>query len=137
MNIRSRIAITALVFVVIWPFAHFAAARTLGASSWDLFSLGMYATPPLDQGMLIFGVEGKEEILLGPENLPVSSARVLHVIEWRWVTGQLQTGRGLAEEILAASAEFDAVRIIWVERHLNRRSAKIEIRESEIVVTRG
>lgn len=133
---RRLIARLILTAAVIWPFGHYAISRITGASSWDLFSLGMYATPPLDPSLRIHARIDGEEVLLGPDNLPVDSREVLNAVEWRWVIGDIEKGRGLSKSILAAEPAFDSVRIQWLEQRLDRRTARIVIREEEVVTGR-
>ncbi len=128
--LKQRIIVASLAVLVLWPGVHHVLARHVDFDPWELFGWSMYAVPlPRVQVGLEERVGGRDRYLT-PRGEELE--RLKHYGRLRTTLGEWAPTEAYARYLLEVSPERDAVTITLRRWHLERGSARLNYRDSEI-----
>ena len=123
--VKRNVAVSLLLFALLWPFAQRTLVARFGMDPWKLAGFAMYAAPSLPVLVAVFVPLDGRLVLVDEATLPDPvRARLDRFRVERLALGRLREPEDVARALLAARPDASGVMIVVQRTDLDRHSAR-------------
>lgn len=124
--VKRNVAVSLLLFALLWPFAQRTLVARFGMDPWKLAGFAMYAAPSLPVLVAVFVPLDGRLVLVDEATLPDPvRARLDRFRVERLALGRLREPEDVARALLAARPDASGIMIVVQRTDLDRRSARM------------
>lgn len=129
LETKKRLVRDLLVIAAIWPLAQFALTKAFDVSPWKLFGWAMYTGPQFATEAKVLEIRASTLIEIEREKLtPEIQGELVKFEHRRIALGRLARPNRIGEMALEAYPNLNGVMVLAFRRHLNRETARIEMK---------